>query len=123
MKGYGKELILDLHGCNPETFDRLHIEAFFKILCDTIGMEREDLHFWDDLDVPPEERETEPHLVGTSAIQFIKTSNVTIHTLPMLECVYLNVFSCKSFCSDAVENVACASFGGCVWNRVEISRI
>ena len=92
MKSYGKELIIDLHGCDASTFNRKSIRKFFKELCVLIDMERCKLSFWDDYDVPPEEQEHEPHLKGTSAIQFIKTSNIVIHTLDILENVYLNIF-------------------------------
>lgn len=97
METYGKELILDLYECNPDLFNRETLTKFFDELCDLIDMQKEDLHFWDDLDTPEEEKETAPHLKGTSAIQFIKTSNVTIHTLDILKRVYLNIFSCKDF--------------------------
>lgn len=46
--------------------------------------------FWED-------RSGIPHLHATSAIQFIQTSNVVAHPLPMLNAVYLNIFSCKPF--------------------------
>jgi len=96
-KNYGKELILDLHDCDPKKFNRKMIGKYFKDLCDLIDMERHDVHWWDDVGLPPEERQTLPHLKGTSAIQFITTSNVTIHTLDILKSVYLNIFSCKEF--------------------------
>ena len=35
---YGLELILDLHGCNPSTFNRESISKYFKRLCDLIDM-------------------------------------------------------------------------------------
>ena len=38
-----------------------------------------------------------PHLNGISAVQFISTSNFTIHTLTDLKAVYLNIFTCKDF--------------------------
>lgn len=94
---YGKELILDLHNCNADKFTRQHIEKYFIDLCDLIDMQRADLHWWDDLELLENEKETEPHLKGTSAIQFITTSNITIHTLDILRNVYLNIFSCKDF--------------------------
>lgn len=94
---YGKELIIDLHNCNPDRFTRKYIRNYFKKLCDLIDMERDKLCWWDDLHTPEEEKETEPHLVGTSAVQFITTSNVVIHTLDILKRVYLNVFTCKDF--------------------------
>ncbi len=92
MGDYGKELILDLHNCDPNSFRRRKIRLYFKEICRLIGMERCKLCWWDDLYTPKGEEETEPHLVGTSAVQFIKTSNITIHTLDMLQKVFLNVF-------------------------------
>ena len=101
---YGKELILDLHNCDPLTFTRASIERYFVQLCDLIDMQRCDLHFWDDLDTPEEEKQTSPHTTGTSAIQFILTSNITIHTLDILERVYINIFSCKDFNARTAAN-------------------
>ena len=123
MTNYGKELVLDLHHCNPALFNREDIRRFFEALCERIDMEACDLHFWDDLESPEEEKETEPHLVGTSAIQFIKTSNITIHTLDLLERVYLNIFSCKDFDADAAANFCVDFFGGKIINRAELDRI
>ncbi len=94
---YGKELIIDLEFCNPELFNRRDIERYFIELCELINMTRCDLHFWDDLDVPEDQKQTSPKTKGTSAIQFIITSNITIHTLDLLKQVYVNIFSCKEF--------------------------
>lgn len=123
MNTYGKEVILDLHDCNPSMFTRPRLECFFIMLCDRIDMERQKLVWWDDLDTPEEEKETEPHLVGTSAVQFIKTSNITIHTLDILERVYLNVFSCKDFDENEVKAFAEEWFEGRVINFRLIGRI
>lgn len=94
---YGVELVLDLHGCDPTTFNRVSIDRFFTELCDLIDMERCVVHFWDDVGVPEEEQQTLPHTKGTSAVCFILTSSIVIHTLDLLEAVYLNIFSCKPF--------------------------
>jgi len=102
MENYGKELILDIHDVeNTGLFTRAGIKLFMIRLCKSIGMEREDLYFWDELYTPEHEKATEEHLIGTSAVQFITTSNITIHTLDVMKRVYLNIFSCKEF--DAVE--------------------
>ena len=111
-KRYGIEVILDLHLCNPAKFNRKSIESYFIELCARIDMNRADFHFWDDLGLPEEERETEPHLKGTSAIQFIKTSNITIHTLDILENAYINVFSCKDFDPQVVKDFSEQWFEG-----------
>ncbi len=94
---YGKELILDLYECNPKKFNRDDIEQFLIELCKLIDMERCDLHFWDYVDFPEEKATAPPHLDGTTAVQFIKTSNITIHTLDKVGEVYINLFSCKDF--------------------------
>lgn len=94
---YGVELILDIHGCDASTFNRESLDAFFTELCDLIEMERCVVHFWDDVGVPAEEHQTEPHTKGTSAVCFILTSSIVVHTLDLLEAVYVNIFSCKSF--------------------------
>lgn len=122
-KPYGKELILDLHDCDPSTFTREGIENYFKKLCDMINMEKCELYWWDDYGLSPEEQETEPHLKGTSAIQFIKTSNITIHTLDILKNVYLNIFSCKEFDSNIVKKFSEDWFKGKTVNSQVIERI
>ena len=104
-KPYGYELILDLHGCDVSTFNRKSLKGYFKKLCEAIDMQREDLHFWDYDGVPEEELPTEAHLLGTSAVQFIKTSNIVIHTLDKLETVYLNIFSCKKYDKQTAEKI------------------
>ncbi len=122
MITYGKELILDLHNCDPTTFTRKHIRNYFKKLCSLIDMERCKLCWWDDHGVPLEEQETEPHLKGTTAIQFIKTSNITIHTLDLLKSVYLNIFSCKDFDPEVVKEFTEEWFKGKIVNNHVIER-
>ncbi len=123
MNNYGKELIIDLHYCNSRLFTRKHIRNYFKALCDLINMERCKLSWWDDLNVPEEEKETEAHLIGTSAIQFIKTSNITIHTLDVMERVYINIFSCKDFDEREAAKFTKEWFKGKIVNRKMIRRI
>ncbi len=111
MEKYGVELILDLHGCDPSKFNRDSIAAYFERLCELIDMKREELHFWDDLDVPDDEKQTSPHTQGTSAVQFILTSSIVIHTLDQLRAVYVNMFSCKEFDPKIAEDLTVAWFG------------
>jgi len=115
---YGKELILDIHNCDKSIFkknNREFIEEYFKELCKLIDMEREDLHFWDYYAESEFVYEREPdHLKGTSAIQFIRTSNITIHTLDTLRKVFINIFSCKDF-----DSIKAAKFTE-QWFRGEI---
>lgn len=97
---YGCELVLDLHGCNPDRFNRADIDDYFTELCRRIDMQKCEVHFWDDVGVAPEERQTSPHTKGTSAVCFILTSSIVIHTLDILRTVYVNIFSCKDFDPD-----------------------
>ena len=97
MEKYGVELILDLHGCDNSTFTRESISEYFETLCKLIDMKREALHFWDDVGVPEEDKQTSPHTQGTSAVQFILTSSIVIHALDQLGAIYINMFSCKEF--------------------------
>lgn len=122
MDDYGKELVIDLHNCDPSRFTRKSIRNYFKQLCDLIGMERGKLCWWDDLYTPEEEKETESHLVGTSAVQFITTSNITIHTLEIPKRVYLNVFSCKDFDENIVAQFSKKWFGGNVIAKTIVRR-
>ena len=94
---YGYELILDLHECNPATFTRTHLDQYFSKLCDLIDMEKCEVHIWDDVGVPLDERQTSPQTKGTSAVCFILTSTIVVHTLDILKAVYVNIFACKKF--------------------------
>lgn len=97
VRPYGFELVLDLHGCNPATFTRGHLDKYFSKLCELIDMKRCGTHYWDDVGVPVEERQTSPHTKGTSAVCFILTSSIVVHMLDELNAVYVNIFSCKEF--------------------------
>lgn len=123
MKHYGKELIIDLHNCNPARFTRESLEEYLKRLCEIIDMERCDLHFWDYEGDPGGYEKAADHLKGVSAIQFITTSNITIHTLDVLKKVFINIFTCKDFdASDAMEFTA-DWFDGSIAKFAEVDRI
>ena len=98
---FGYELVLDLCECDIGTFNRESIDGYFKKLCETIDMVQCERYWWDYEGVPEEERPTETHLLGTSAVQFIMTSNIIIHTLDLTGLAFINIFSCKSF--DSIE--------------------
>jgi len=119
---YGKELVLDLYGCNPKKFNRLDLDKFFKQLCELIGMQKCERYFWDDLGVPKEQRQISPHTKGTSAVQFILTSNITIHTLDMVGEVFINLFSCKDFDIMVTVNFCIEFFEAMDWDEKTIIR-
>ena len=122
VRPYGIELILDLHGCDPSRFTRVAIEQFLEELCELIDMERCDLHFWDDVGVPEDERQTHPKTKGTSAVQFILTSTIVIHTLDLMKATYVNVFSCKDFDTDEAAEFTAKWFGSTDWTANVVTR-
>ncbi|MEA2832530.1 MAG: hypothetical protein QOG66_732 [Methylobacteriaceae bacterium] len=94
---YGYELVMDLHNCDPQMFNRKSLNSYFSNLCRAIDMQKCKVHFWDDVGVAAEEQQTLPHTKGTSAVCFILTSSIVIHTLDLLRTVHVNIFSCKHF--------------------------
>ncbi len=122
MVNYGKELILDLHDCDASKFRRRSLRKYFKELCELIDMKRCELHFWDDAGVPKKDRQTSPHTKGISAVQFILTSNITIHTLDILKRVYINIFSCKDFDDEEAMYFTRRWFKGKIVQRKVIER-
>ncbi len=122
MTTYGKELILDLHDCDSSTFNRNSIRKYFKLLCKQIDMKAEKLCWWDDYGLEPVLQQKEPHTKGTTAVQFILTSNITIHTLDLLKSVYINVFSCKDFDAEMVKSFSADWFKGIIVNSQIIER-
>ena len=119
---YGQELILDLHGCDNARFTRAEIGQFCTQLCSLIGMERCDLHFWDDVGVSEDEKQTNPKTKGTSAVQFILTSTIVIHTLDLMKAAYVNIFSCKEFDTDEAAEFAAKWFGSTDWTANVVIR-
>lgn len=122
MKSYGQELILDLHDCDPTKFSRSDIEQFCTQLCKLIDMERCDLHFWDDVGVPEGEQQKDPKTKGTSAVQFILTSTIVIHTLDLMKAVYVNIFSCKAFDTDQAAKFTAEWFDSKDWKANVVIR-
>jgi S-adenosylmethionine decarboxylase len=91
---YGLELVIDLKDCDLSDLSKEKLTRFFVELCKRIDMTRHgEPMFWEDYS-------STPHLNGISAIQFIETSDVVCHALPLLKAIYLNIFSCKEFDTD-----------------------
>lgn len=124
MNTYGKHLILDLFECDTSVNDPEHLEQFFIGLTDLIKMERavdpdtgENLAmFWS------EGPEQEPHIVGTSGVQFIRTSNIVVHTLTELKTVYIDIFTCKDFHPQDAVRFSAAFFAGRIKNSIVLER-
>jgi len=86
-------------------------------------MNQEDLHFWDFEGCPEEYDKAQPHLKGISVIQFITTSNITIHTLDVLGKVFINIFSCKNFDTYKAATFSEKFFGGNALNVKIVNRL
>lgn len=123
MENYGKELILDLHDCDPITFRRAVIEEFLVKCCKIMEVEQCALHFWDDIGVPKGECQTDPKTKGTTAIQFLLQSNITIHTLDLLGKVFINFFSCKHMETKDLAYLAVETFKGKIVNHYILDRL
>jgi len=121
-ENYGLELILDLHECNVDTFTRACIQDYCEELCRIIDMEACEFHFWDDEGVPEEECQTDPKTYGVSAVQFILTSSIVIHTLPKMGAAYINIFSCKDFDNDIAKVFTEQWFGSKKSNSTSVVR-
>ena len=103
-------------------FNRKHIDKFFTDLCKLIDMEKCEVHFWDDVGVPESEQQKLPHTKGTSAVCFILTSTIVIHTLDVLGAVYVNIFSCKPFDPDMAAKFTSECFGAVSHRETFIER-
>ena len=111
QKSYGFELIMDLHDCDVSKFNRTSLDGYFEKVCKAIDMQKCERYWWDDVGVPEEEKQTSPHTTGTSAVQFILTSTIVVHTLDLLKAVYINIFSCKEFDVEVAEQITKEWFG------------
>ena len=108
---WGMLAAIDLHGCersrleDPDTLRR-----FVPSLIDAIGMRAHGPLMLD--------RFGDGELEGWSAMQFIETSSVTVHTDEVCDRCFVDVFSCRPFDSSAAASVAVAHFGGTFTLRV-----
>lgn len=122
MEPYGLELILDLHDCDVSTFTRKSIKKYFRAMCKLINVRPCKLCWWDDKWMPWFWKETESHIKGTTAIQFLTTSDIRLHTLDLQRAVRLNIFSCDDFDADTAANFTERWFSGRVVNKQVVVR-
>jgi len=120
---YGCSTILDAYDCDSALFTRENIEAFLVSLCAAIDMEREDLHWWDYDDDPEGYAAAPPHLRGISAVQFIKTSSIVVHTLDDLGVLFIDLFSCKRYDPQVLTHKMVEYFKGRVRSSQTFSRM
>lgn len=89
---FGKELILDLYDCNPETIrSKELLENYAKELCRVIEMKPFGDIFSERFGLNDEK------IAGYSIVQLIETSSITGHFSELKNSAYINIFSCKDF--------------------------
>lgn len=103
---WGMASSFDIYNCNPSTIrDSDMIKQFVRELCDLIEMKRfgetQVIHFGED-----------EHVAGFSMVQLIETSLISAHFANLTNTVYLDVFSCKPYDPEKVEEFAKNFFDG-----------
>ena len=112
QKVWGIASSIDIYDCDPQTIrDADKIRQFVEQLCDLIEMKRFGettvVHFGEDEKV-----------AGYSMVQLIETSLISAHFANLTNTTYLDVFSCKPYDPQIVEDFAKEFFGGsrCITN-------
>lgn len=86
------ELILNMYECGIE-FSKKNIIKYVDELCKIIKMKKHGkIVLWKD-----SHNKIKKLRGGISALQFIKTSSITIHTFETGNTGFVNIFSCKDF--------------------------
>ena len=103
-KAWGLSTSIDLQDCRPASIrDRTIIEAYVIALCELIGMKRygecQIVHFG------------EGRVAGYSMIQLIETSLISGHFANDTNRAYLDIFSCKGYDPEIVEEFSRKFFG------------
>ena len=115
IKPWGKSLALDLYDCKPETLvDPEGLKKFVQDTIDLIGMVAHGPCYVD--------RFAEGNLEGYSAMQFLKTSSITVHLDEEENRAFIDVFSCKDFDAAKAEEFAKNYFGAQSAKSVILSR-
>jgi S-adenosylmethionine/arginine decarboxylase-like enzyme len=100
---WGYHLILDCRGCNDNIDDEVEIEDFVKDLVKRIDM----VAHGD----PIIKYFGAGNKAGYSLVQLITTSSITAHFVTESKHIYLDVFSCKPFDINEVQNCVREYFG------------
>ena len=105
-KVWGIASAIDIYDCDPERIrDAEAIRRFVVELCDLIQMRR----FGETLVVHFGEDE---RVAGYSMVQLIETSLISAHFANQTNAVYLDVFSCKPYHPETVQEFAQRYFRG-----------
>ncbi|MFH0831154.1 MAG: S-adenosylmethionine decarboxylase [Parcubacteria group bacterium] len=112
---WGKSVSIDLYGCNPKT--TIDPDGLKKIIAEMIKAIDMIAHGPCYVD-----RFGEGKLLGYSAMQFIKTSSVTVHLDEVNSRAFIDIFSCKQFSSDGAVAVAQKYFSAKEYKVTELVR-
>jgi S-adenosylmethionine/arginine decarboxylase-like enzyme len=112
---YGEESLFDFHGCDADKFTPESLIEFVNQIIKIADMEAYgDPIVWED------KQPKELHLNGVSVFQWIKTSNIVIHSLSLTGLVMVNLFSCKPFNALEIANFGKEFFQA---ERCEVSTV
>jgi len=101
---WGKSMSLDLYECEHDRLtDGKLLEEFVGQIIKVIGMVAHGPCYVD--------RFAEGELEGFSAMQFLKTSSVTVHLDEVANRAFIDIFSCKDFDPEPAETYAKQFFG------------
>lgn len=117
MAYWGYHLILDCGGCDPTLMaDYNNVDTWIRNLVKDIDMQ------------PIGEPRIEytaaefPDKAGFTVVQVIVTSSIVAHFVDGLGQIYLDVFSCKEFSQDTVEDSVRRHFGAAKLRKYYITR-
>jgi S-adenosylmethionine/arginine decarboxylase-like enzyme len=115
LRTWGKHLILDAAGCSPKMIGCAKvIDGFARSLVKRIDMVA--------YGQPQVVMFGSGNKKGYTLVQLIETSNITAHFVEENDSMYLDVFSCKDFDPEVVEEAVKEFFDAKYFNRKVILR-
>jgi len=104
--GFGLEVVLDLHECDPKVIrSGKKLAQYATRLCRILNMKKYGKTFL------PHFGYNEAHTAGYSMLQFIETSSITGHFSELWNSAYINIFSCRAFDTQKAVDFTVSFFG------------
>ena len=113
---FGKELILDLKGCNDKILSEEQLNEYVVRLCDILDMKRYGAC------ITPHFGHQSEKTSGYSVVQLIETSLISGHFSDKYKTAHINIFSCKEYDEVAAEKFTMTFFGGEVVGKWLVDR-
>lgn len=115
IKPWGKSIAIDLYNCAHERLiDPALLKEFVAEVIKIVGMEAHGQCYVD--------RFGDGEIEGYSAMQFIKTSSITVHLDEVGNRAFVDIFSCKDFEARPAEKYAKDFFRAKTSKVVELTR-